>query len=68
MHVYRFVSLKSIDVDILEQREAKKLVERGGEFALMAEKDLLPGEENVNWGSIYPLESYGTDHRLDCRL
>lgn len=34
VHIYRFFSLKTIDVDILEHRTHKKLVKNNGQFEL----------------------------------
>ena len=54
MFVYRFLALKTIDVDILQERSQKKLVkqQRSGEFELMNESAILDqGQRDTEWGS-----------------
>ena len=52
VYVYRFLSLKTIDVDILQERSQKKLVEqRWGAFKLMNDSDVPPELKDMEWGS-----------------
>lgn len=52
MYVYRFLSLKTTDVDILQERSRKKLVEQGRDvFELMSESDITPEQREVEWGT-----------------
>ncbi|KAI9812586.1 MAG: hypothetical protein M1827_004575 [Pycnora praestabilis] len=41
VHIYRFLSLKTIDIDILQQRTRKTLVKINGEFKLMRKADIM---------------------------
>ena len=53
VYVYRFLSLKTIDVDILQNRNGKKLVKdgKGGDYILKANSDLTEKERSVDLGS-----------------
>lgn len=45
MHVYHFLAARTLDVNILEDREDKKLVQRGGKCLLLAEDEIEGGEK-----------------------
>ena len=52
MHVYHFLSLKTIDIDLLEKRNlGKKAVYRrpGNTFELVAMADLTEQEKSQDW-------------------
>lgn len=74
VHVYRFLALRTIDVDILQEREGKELVKKGGEasesgeggsdekWALVEEAEIDDTMEG-GWGSGYNFKSnpFGED-------
>lgn len=52
VHVYRLVALDTVDVDVLEWREGKKLVRRADKtFTLKDESELSAEEEAENLGT-----------------
>ena len=68
VHVYRFLALRTIDVDILQERERKELVkkaaeasESGGEESdekwALVEEDEIDGTMEGGWGSGYNFKS-----------
>ncbi|KAL2011944.1 hypothetical protein VTN00DRAFT_4662 [Thermoascus crustaceus] len=46
VHIYHFVSLKTIDVNILQQRRKQVLVLRDGEYKFVGEDDVRETDEN----------------------
>ena len=69
VHVYRFLALRTIDVDILQERERKKLVKKkaveasesgGGESDekwVLVEEDQIDDTMEGGWGSGYDFKS-----------
>lgn len=52
VHVYHYLSLKTTDVDILQERSRKKLVEqRRDVFELMSESNITPEQRDAEWGT-----------------
>ena len=49
--VYRFLSLKTIDVDVIQERTGQKLVENSGNFSLRPQSILTEQEKNQSWGA-----------------
>lgn len=47
VHIYHFVSLKTIDVNILQQRRKQVLVLRHGEYRFVSEDDVR--DTDANW-------------------
>lgn len=48
VHIYHFVALESIDVNVLQHRRRQVLVERNGEFLLVAEEQIMETDK-ANW-------------------
>lgn len=48
VHVYHFVALETIDVNVLQHRRRQILVEREGEF-LMVPEDQVLDSDRANW-------------------
>ena len=68
VHVYRFLALRTVDVDILQERERKKLVKKaveasesgGGESDekwVLVEEDQIDDTMEGDWGSGYDFKS-----------
>ena len=52
VYVYRFLALKTIDVDIIQNRSGKRLVlEDKGDYRLKANMDLTEKERKMDLGS-----------------
>jgi SNF2 family DNA or RNA helicase len=45
VHVYHFLAAQTIDVNILEERESKTLVQRGERHLLLAEDEIEEGDK-----------------------
>lgn len=64
MHIYRFFSLKTIDVEILEHRTKQKLVKAAGErFELVDPATVKPteGGKVEEWGGGGSLNKWGIE-------
>jgi hypothetical protein len=62
VHIYHLLSLKTIDVNVFEQRRQKTLVRRNGEFRLIHDDKVLIDESQ--WRG-RPLRSLGADQGDD---
>lgn len=52
VYIYKFLAVKTIDVDITQERTDEKLVRvTEDEWALMPYEDLTPEEQDEKWGS-----------------
>ncbi|KAI9877173.1 MAG: hypothetical protein M1830_004631 [Pleopsidium flavum] len=49
VHIYRFLSLKTIDIDILQERTQKKLAKVNGRWGLYSESE-IPEKDKEDWG------------------
>ena len=45
VHIYHFLAARTIDVNILEDREGKILVRRGEKYVFLAESEVAEGDE-----------------------
>lgn len=59
MYIYKFLALKTIDVDITQKRTGEKLVRvTEDEWTLKPYKDVTPEEQEVEWGTGFVHENY----------
>lgn len=57
--IYKFLVLKTIDVDILQKRTKKKLIQlENGEWEMKAEEDLTAQQKEVDWASGFVKPGY----------
>jgi hypothetical protein len=47
VHIHRFLALKTIDVDIIQERTAKRLVSVGKSYDLKHENEVDPGTASL---------------------
>ena len=60
VHVYHFLAARTIDVNILEAREDKTLVQRGGKYLLLTESDIQEGDMRDLSGAPFEGAACGT--------
>ena len=53
VHVYYFLAARTMDVNILEDREGKTLVQRGGKYLLLAESEIEEGDKRNLAGALF---------------
>jgi SNF2 family DNA or RNA helicase len=53
VHVYYFLAARTMDVNILEDREGKTLVQRGGKYLLLAESEIEEGDKRDLAGALF---------------
>ena len=59
VHIYKFVALKTIDVDIMQKRSGLKLVqEKDSTWAMKSAEDLTWEQQNVDWSSGFVKPGY----------
>jgi hypothetical protein len=59
VYIYKFLALKTIDVDITQERTGEKLVRvTEDEWTLKPYEDVTPEEQEVEWGSGTVNENY----------
>lgn len=49
VHIYHFLALKTIEVNIFEQRRWERLVKRDGGFLSLSSDDVLMPTDEVEW-------------------
>lgn len=49
VHIYHFLALKTIEVNIFEQRRRERLVKRDGGFLSLSSDDVLLPTDEVEW-------------------
>jgi hypothetical protein len=62
VHIYHLLALKTIDIDIFEQRRHQALVRRDGEFLLVPSDDTEKTDERFGGR---PLRGFGADRGDD---
>jgi len=60
VHIYRFLSLKTIDVDIIQGRTQKKLAKVNGSWGLFNES-AVPKNDKEEWGGSFVKAQYLSD-------
>ena len=53
VHVYYFLAARTMDVNILEDREGKTLVQRAGKYLLLAESEIEEGDKRDLAGALF---------------
>jgi hypothetical protein len=63
VHVYYFLAARTMDANILKDREGKTLVQRGGKYLLLAESEIEEGDKRDLAGA--PFEGAACSMRID---
>ena len=59
VYIYKFLALKTIDVDIMEKRSGLRLVqEKDSTWVMKSAEDLTEEQRMVNWGSGFVKQGY----------
>src|SRR5438309_7825543 len=53
VHIYYFLAARTIDVNILEDREGKTLVQRGEKYLLLVESEIEKGDKRDLAGALF---------------